>query len=89
LVSNTNILFEGSSNNKDALASLQTLDITGQRKITNTTGFMVNDNRRNIENIYAMGSGLTSFESSADGNKFNTLKLPGITTLADNSIQAM
>jgi len=56
------------------------LDITGQSTITSTQELLSTRNRKNVTDIYAIGSGLTSFMSSTTGNVFDTLKLPGITT---------
>lgn len=65
----------------DAFENLQVLDITGQSTIDNTQELLGARNRRNIVDFFAIGSGLTSFTSSTSGNKFNTIKLPGTTTI--------
>lgn len=81
-VSGTQLRLTGydSTTGYDAFANLQVLDITGQSTITSTQELLATRNRKNITDIYAIGSGLTSFMSSTTGNVFNTLKLPGITT---------
>jgi hypothetical protein len=34
-----------------------------------------------VTNFYAIGTGITEFSSSTSGNKFNTIQLPGVTTV--------
>ena len=69
-----------STTKQDAFANLQVLDITGQSTITSTQELLGTRNRKNITDFYAIGSGVTQFISSTSGNKFNIIKLPGITT---------
>ena len=69
-----------STTGNDAFANLQILDITGQSTIKNTQELLTTRNRKNITDIYAIGSGITQFSSSTSGNKFNVIKLPGVTT---------
>lgn len=65
----------------DAFENLAILDITGQSTITNTQELLQTRNRKNITDFYAIGTGITEFSSSTSGNKFNTIKLPGVTTV--------
>lgn len=65
---------------EDAFESLQVLDITGQASITSTQDLITSNNRKNITDFYAIGTGINSFSSSTSGNKFNVVKLPGVTT---------
>ena len=69
-----------STTKQDAFANLQVLDITGQGTITSTQELLATRNRKSLTDFYAIGSGVTSFISSTSGNKFNTIKLPGVTT---------
>lgn len=64
----------------DAFANLQVLDITGQSTITTTQTLIADQNRRSLTDLYAIGTGITEFVSSTSGNKFNTIKLPAVTT---------
>ena len=66
---------------KNALQALQTLNIRGQLSITSITSKMFNDIDENMDlsqmqNIYAMGSGLQQFSSSYRGNAFDVVELP-------------
>lgn len=69
----------------DALANIQTLNIRGQRPFTGFDEYYDKD-RSSLKNVYAMGSGLSTFYSSKSGNKYDTLELPGIMTDASNNI---
>ena len=69
-----------STTKQDAFANLKVLDITGQGTITSTQELLGTRNRKNITDFYAIGSGITQFISSTSGNKFNIIKLPGVTT---------
>lgn len=64
----------------DAFENLKVLDITGQSTITTTSELLSNRDRKNVTDFYAIGSGITEFISSQTGNKFNTIKFPGVTT---------
>ena len=81
-VSGTQLRLTGydSTTGQDAFANLQVLDITGQSTITSTQDLLSTRNRKNVTDIYAIGSGITQFISSTSGNKFNTIKLPGVST---------
>lgn len=81
-VSGTQLRLTGydSTTRQDAFANLQVLDITGQSTITSTQELLATRNRKNLTDFYAIGSGITQFISSTSGNKFNTIKLPGVTT---------
>lgn len=69
----------------DAFESLQVIDITGQSSITSTQDLLSTRNRKNVTDIYAIGSGITEFVSSTSGNRFNTIKLPAVTTTTYNN----
>jgi hypothetical protein len=43
---------------------------------TDTNGLIYNNNITELQNVYAMGSGLTNFYSSQSGNKFVDIELP-------------
>ena len=64
----------------DALESIQNINIRGQKPFTSWSEFYEKD-RAEVQNVYAMGSGLTNFFSSKSGNKFKTLELPEINVL--------
>lgn len=70
------------SDDNDALAALETFNIRGLQPYTSFYEFYSLD-RSNLKNVYAMGSGLTTFYSSQSGNVFSELELPGITTDVD------
>ena len=63
----------------DGLANLRVLDITGQQSFQNTMSLLYNNNRRMLQDLYAIGTGLTDFTTSRSGNKFGTLRLPAKT----------
>lgn len=72
-----------STDGHDALANLQTFDIAGIQSFTSfgafaggSTGDVDGLYRSNLKNVYAEGSGLKDFYSSATGNKYETLRLP-------------
>lgn len=60
----------------DVFQNLQTLNIRGQLNQTDTNGLIYNNNITELQNVYAMGSGLTNFYSSQSGNKFVDIELP-------------
>ena len=59
----------------ESLSNLQTLNIRGQRNFT-SINLIKNRNLTELQNVYAMGSGLTNFFSSDAGNRFNRIELP-------------
>lgn len=61
---------------KDAFENLQNLNIRGQRNFTSLRNFVYDNNITSLQNVYAMGSGLTNFYSSEQGNTFNEIELP-------------
>lgn len=69
----------------DAFENLQEINITGQSTITNTQELLQTRNRKSVANFYAIGTGITEFSSSTSGNKFNTIQLPGVTTITHES----
>lgn len=81
-VSGTSLRISAYDINKDAdaLEHLQDIDVTGQGSITSTQDLISSRNRRNITNVYAIGTSITEFISAPSGNKFDTIKLPGVTT---------
>ena len=71
--------------NKNALQALQNFNIRGQLSITTITSKMFNDANEaldlsQVQNVYAMGSGLQQFSSSYRGNAFDTVELPSTVT---------
>lgn len=71
----------------NALGNLKDLDITGQYLCAATflSSMLYGNNIRTLINLRAMGSGVTEFISSANGNNFNVIELPAVTTL--NGVQ--
>lgn len=69
--------------NTDALEELDTLDITGQSSIVNTAGILVSQDRTQLENIYASGTSIISFENAPSGNTFADLVLPSQTSVTN------
>lgn len=79
-VSGTALNLSGTtSEGDDALGNIKVLDITGQQSISNTDSLLLNNNRRTLQNLYAIGTGLTSFTSARSGNRFVELRLPAKT----------
>lgn len=62
--------------NANVFQSLQKLNIRGQLNQTDLNGLIYNNNVSELQELYAMGSGLTNFYSSQFGNKFTTIELP-------------
>lgn len=60
----------------DVFKSLQKLNIRGQLNQTDLNGLIYNNNITELQELYAMGSGLTNFYSSQSGNKFTHIELP-------------
>jgi len=58
----------------DALENIETINITGQLKITDAN--IITSTRSKLKNIYAAGSGFTSLTASKQGNKYINLQLP-------------
>ena len=79
-VSGTELSINANAGSGDALASLKTLNITGQLKMISSNTILSADNRRTVTNLFAMGSNISAFQSSSSGNAFSTLQLPAITT---------
>lgn len=59
-----------------SFSNLQNLNIRGQQNFTSTNSFIRGNNITSLQNVYAMGSGLTDFYSSEYGNTFGTIELP-------------
>lgn len=76
------------TNNTDALEILETLDVTGQSSIQNTSGIFVTQDRTSIKNFYAAGTSIVGFQNAPSGNTFTNLVLPATTIVnnADNSV---
>ena len=68
----------------DAFANLKTLDITGQSTITSTQDLIATYNRKNLQNLYAIGTSITQFISAPSGNTFGTIQLPASTTITSS-----
>jgi hypothetical protein len=62
--------------NADVFQNLQTLNIRGQLSQTDLNSLIYGNDMSELQNIYAMGSGLINFYSSESGNKFNDIELP-------------
>ena len=62
--------------NANVFQNLQTLNIRGQLSQTDLTTLVYNNNISELQNVYAMGSGLTTFYSSESGNNFINIELP-------------
>lgn len=62
--------------NANVFTNLQDLNIRGQLNQTDLTALVYNNDISELQNIYAMGSGLTTFYSSESGNTFNNIELP-------------
>ena len=62
--------------NSGAFQNLQNLNIRGQRNFTSIRDLIYEYDISSLQNIYAMGSGITAFYSSQSGNLFNTIELP-------------
>lgn len=83
-VSGTKFSLIGSSDNNDAFENLNTLNITGQSNINGGLSSIIS-NRKNVVNLYAMGTNITSFANSIYGNKFIDLELPSVTITKENN----
>lgn len=62
--------------NANVFQNLQTLNIRGQLNQTDLNPLVYNNNMSELQNVYAMGSGLTSFYSSESGNTFIDIEIP-------------
>ena len=71
----------GIRGNKGAFENLQNLNVRGQRNFTSIRDLIYENDISSLQNIYAMGSGITSFYSSESGNVFNKLELPSDITV--------
>ena len=56
--------------------SLQSLNIRGQLRQTDLNALVYNNNISELQEVLAMGSGLTNFYSSESGNSFTNIELP-------------
>lgn len=56
--------------------NLQTLNIRGQRSITDSNALIYNNDMAELKDFLAMGSGITNFYSSQSGNHFNKIEIP-------------
>ena len=56
--------------------SLQSLNIRGQLRQTDLNALVYNNNISELQEVLAMGSGLTNFYSSESGNNFTNIELP-------------
>jgi len=52
------------------------LNIRGQLNQTDMNAFIYNNNISELQEVQAMGSGLTTFYSSQSGNNFTNIELP-------------
>ena len=62
--------------NQNTLQSLQSLNIRGQLNQTDLNSLIYNNNISELQEVLAMGSGLTNFYSSESGNTFTNIELP-------------
>lgn len=62
--------------NARVFENLQFLNIRGQLNQTDTAAIIYNNNISELQEIQAMGSGLTTFYSSQSGNTFSNIELP-------------
>lgn len=62
--------------NANVFENLQSLNIRGQLNQTDLTALVYNNDISALQEVYAMGSGLTTFYSSQSGNDFTTIELP-------------
>lgn len=76
------------SGNKNAFENLETLNIRGHKHLGNVQQFTFGINQwirdlnmTQLKNFYAMGSNLTNFYSSNDGNSFNDIELPSTVSI--------
>ena len=77
--------FSISAGINDALGALQTIYVRGQQPLASWSEFNAQD-RTQLQNVYAMGSGLANFYSAKSGNKFVNLELPGVTKTSTGTI---
>ena len=62
----------------DALKNLISLNLNGQKTVSDTASLLKLNNRRNIENFFAIGTSISTFENAPGGNKFHNLFLPAV-----------
>lgn len=56
--------------------NLQSLNIRGQRNITDLNAFIHNNDMSELKEVLAMGSGISNFYSSQSGNNFTKIEIP-------------
>lgn len=83
--SGTKFSLIGSSGGKDALENMVTLNVTGQSNINGGLSGLI-DGRKNIQNIYALGTDITAFANNPEGNKFVNVELPSATILTNGGV---
>ena len=62
--------------NARVFQNLQSLNIRGQVNQTSLNGLVYGNNTTELQEVYAMGSGLVDFYSSQSGNNFTDIELP-------------
>lgn len=60
----------------EVFQNLQSLNIRGQQKQTNTNTLIYNYNLSELQEVLAMGSGINNFYSSESGNNFSKIEIP-------------
>jgi len=83
--SGTSFSLIGEDGGNDALENLNTLNVTGQRKLNGGLSSLISS-RKSITNLYAMGTSVTAFSNSLKGNKFENIELPAGTVLTKNNV---
>lgn len=58
------------------LENLQSLNVRGQKNFTDLNTFINGNNLTELQEVLAMGSGITGFYSSESGNNFTTIEVP-------------
>lgn len=81
--SGTKFSLIGSDGGKDALENMITLNVTGQSNINGGLSGLI-EGRKNLQNLYAIGTDITAFANNPEGNKFVNLELPSATILINN-----
>ena len=68
-----------SDDGKNSFEHLETLNLRGQKERLFSMYNIRQNNLSQLKNVYAMGGQYSSFYSSASGNNFQNIELPGIT----------
>jgi len=79
---NTLQLDFGALEGKNVLGIVKEINIVGLTQLSDMSIIHTN-NLTELQNFYAKGTGITSFESAEDGNQFEMLELPAYNTRSD------